>query len=121
MNNKFVEYAEARKQETFAVLNSNRPMSRDKGQIADLLNKKVTIGEVEVHKSKTTGEDFVVFTVQEDINHFFFAPAYFKKDVLFAKEKGFNLDDLAGSQILFTKEENPADKEIFTYKYKIID
>lgn len=119
MANKFLELAEERKQEAFAILNSTRILARDKGELADLLNKKVTIESVEIQKSRETGEPFVVFTIEEDVDHFYFAPTAFKKDVIFAHEKGYDIKELSGTFIMFFMKE--LDNDRIMYLYKIID
>lgn len=115
--NDFIKLANERKEKAFALLNSQRIMSRDSGELSDLLNKKVTIDEVEIHTSKSTGEPFVVFTIEEDLEHFYFAPTAFKKDVQYAYEMAYPLSSMKGLEIVFSKKEM-GDK--FMYLYKVL-
>lgn len=117
--NKFVELANERKQAAFALLNSQRVMSRDSGELSDLVGKKVTIDRVEMNTSKATGEPFVVFTVEEIVDKFYFAPTSFKKDVLYAHEMGYELSYMKGMTIIFSKKDLGDDR--FMYVYTVID
>lgn len=102
--NKFLQLAQERKEAAFAMLNSKRVMSRDKENISELADRIVTIDAVEVHNSKETGEPFVVFTIEEDVDHFFFAPKSFKEDVIYASEKDLDLAELSGVKVRLTKK-----------------
>lgn len=102
--NKFLELAQERKEAAFAMLNSKRVMSRDRGSISDLVDRVVTFDSVEIHKSKETGEPFVVFTIEEDVDHFFFASKSLKEDVIYASEKGMEIKELSGVKMKITKK-----------------
>lgn len=109
MKNSFIKYAMERRN-----VESDRIMDREVGQLASLLYNEVTIYEVEQHISKETSEPFVVFTIEEDKEHFYFAPSVFKKDILFAISKGFNIAEIRGLKIMFKNKEFD-DKLIYVY------
>lgn len=45
---------------------------REKGSLDDLKGEKVTINAIEVVKDKSTNDEYIAFTIEEDDEHFFF-------------------------------------------------
>ena len=91
--------------------------SREIGELDIIINKKLTIDEVFHGVAKSTGNEYYLFTVREEVKFKFFAPPNLAAKFKLLEANHFNLIEFSGLNLYIRKENFiKDDKEYYSYK-----